>query len=156
MEIIIKEVSIKDVLDIHKKIPEFRETPADKLLGAERYKGKKTLFLAAYIGKKPVGYMTAYDRFADKSFYCWMTGVIPEYRNHGVLSAMMNYLFKWAGLNQFSKIKLKTRNERREMLAYLVKRGFFFTSIEAREDVKDNRILLERHIEEDYAFEAKV
>jgi len=156
METVVKEVTIKDVMGIHKKIPEFRETPADKLLGAERYEGKQTLFLAAYIGKHPAGYMVAYDKFCDKSFYCWMTGVVPEYREHGVLSAMMTYLFRWAYSKGFSKIKIKTRNERREMLAYLVKRGFFFTSVEQRDDIRDNRICLERHVEEDYAFEAKV
>ena len=156
MEIIIKEVSIKDVIDIHKKIPEFKETPAEKLLGKDRYQGKKTLFLVAYIGKAAVGYMAAYDKFNDKSFYCWMTGVVPDYRNYGVLSEMMNYLFKWAYLNKFIKIKIKTRNERREMLAHLVKRGFFFTSVETRDDIKDHRICLERSIEENYDFEAKV
>jgi GNAT superfamily N-acetyltransferase len=156
MEIVIKEVSIKDVMSIHKRIPEFQDTPVDKLLGVERYKGKRTLFLAAYIGKEVVGYMAAYDRFADKSFYCWMTGVLPDYRGHGVLSAMMTYLFKWAVTNGFSKIKLKSRNERREMNAFLIKRGFLFTSIETRDDIRDNRICLEHSIEEDYAFEAKV
>ena len=156
MEITIKEVSIKDVADVHKKIPEFRETPADKLLGSDRYKDKKVLFLVAYVGKNPAGYMVSYDRFGDKSFYCWMTGVMPDYRESGILSAMMNYLFRWASLNGFSKIKIKTRNERREMLAYLVKRGFFFTSVEQRDEIKDNRVCLERSIAEDFDFEAKV
>ena len=156
MEIIIKETSIKDVIGIHKRIPEFFETPADKLLGSERYKDAKTLALMAYFGKEAVGYMVAYDKFRDKSFYCWITGVIPAYRNHGVLASMMSYLFKWARLNGFSKIKIKTRNERREMLAFLVKRGFFFTSVEQRDDIKDNRICLERAITEDFDFEAKV
>lgn len=156
MDITIKEVSIADVTGIHKQIPEFFETPADRLLGYDRYKNKKTLFLAAYIGNSPVGYLVAYDRFNDKSFYCWITGVIPAFRNQGVLTEMMNYLFKWAYTNKYSKIKLKSRNERREMNAYLVRRGFFFTSIEHRDDAKNHRVFFERDIEEDYDFEAKV
>ena len=156
MEIVVKEVLIKDIVGVHKKIPEFRETPAEKLIGPDRYKNTKTLFLVAYIGSEAVGYMAAYDRFRDKSFYCWMTGVIPTHRQFGVLTAMMNYLFKWAKLNGFTKIKIKSRNERREMLSFLVKRGFFFTSVEPRDNIKDNRISLERSIEEDFDFEASV
>jgi len=156
MDIFIKEATIGDVTAIHRRIPEFFETPADKLIGSDRYKNKKTLFLTAHISNQPVGYLVAYDRFEDKSFYCWITGVVPEYRNQGVLTAMMNYLFKWAYTNGYGKIKLKSRNERREMNSYLVKRGFFFTSIEHRDDIKDHRISLERAIEEDYDFEAKV
>jgi len=156
MDIIIKEIKLQDVVNIHKRIPEFFETPAKKLIESERYQGKKTLVLAAYAGKQEAGYMIAYDRFSDKSFYCWITGVVPAFRNSGVLTLMMNYLFKWASLNGFSKIKLKSRNERREMNTYLVKRGFFFTSIEHRDEIKDNRVGFERVIEEDYDFEAKV
>jgi len=156
MEPIIKEVLINEIMEIHRKIPEFRETPSDKLLGSDRYQSKKTLFLAAYLDNKPVGYMAAYDRFHDRSFYCWMTGVVPEYRNNGVLSAMMTYLFKWAKSLGYSKIKLKSRNDRREMNAFLIKRGFFFTSVETREDIKDHRINLERSLKEDFDIEAKV
>jgi len=157
MDIFIKEVTIDDVMEVHRQIPEFFDTPTDKLYGYERFKDRKTLFLIAYMANTAVGYLIAYDRHKDKSFYCWITGVVPEARNKGVLSAMMNYLFKWAYTNGYGMIKVKSRNERREMNAYLIKRGFFFTNIEPRDDVKDHRILLEHAIEEDdYDFEAKV
>ena len=156
MEIIVKEVTVKEILDIHKKIPEFSETPPSKFVEINNYQGKRKLVLEARFGKEAIGYMVAYDRFQDKSFYCWITGVIPSYRNHGALSAMMNYLFNWAKLNGYSKIKLKSRNIRREMNAYLVKRGFFFTSVEQRENIKDNRISAECEIEDNFDFVAQV
>ena len=42
------------------------------------------------------------------------------------------------------KITIKTRNNRREMLTYLVKAGFNFVEVQSQLFVEDNRILLEK------------
>lgn len=112
----------------------------------KRYKDKDHLIIASYINNQPVGYMISYDRFNDGSIYCWMTGVNPVYRRKGVLKNMMAYLEKWAKSKGYSKISVKTRNQRREMLAYLIKSEFYLKEIETGDNIKDNRILFERKI----------
>lgn len=60
--------------------------------------------------------------------------------------ALMNYQEEWAKKRGYTKIKIKTRNNRREMLHYLVKCGFCFYRVEEQENIGENRILLEKQI----------
>lgn len=143
-KITVKETPIDEAVSVNAAIPEFGE-PYRKEHFEERYRGKEKLVLLAYLGRKPVGYLVGYDRFSDGSFYCWMAGVNPESRGRGALKAMLDYLEKWALRKGYVKIKIKTRNSRREMLSYLVKYGFDFIEVIAHAD-GDGRILLEKRI----------
>jgi GNAT superfamily N-acetyltransferase len=144
MEIV--EAKLDDVLTVHTQIPEFFEPQVNKDWFATRLENTRHLILCAYSKNKPIGYLIAYDRYGDNSFYCWMTAVIPDYRENGVLTAMMKYLFAFARQKSYSKIKIKTRNDKREMLTYLTKFGFNFTLVEPRENIKDNRVYLEKSL----------
>lgn len=75
-----------------------------------------------------------------------MTGVDPRFRRMGILRELMAYQEKWAKGHGYKKITIKTRNNRREMLAYVVKAGFDFVGVEVRERVEENRIMLEKEI----------
>ena len=104
------------------------------------------LVIVAYVGGQPAGYIVGYDKFNDGSFYCWMAGVNPKFRRMGVMKALMSYQEKWAKKNGYNKIRIKTRNSRREMLSYLIKYGFYIVGLTEYPDVKDNKILFERSI----------
>lgn len=75
-----------------------------------------------------------------------MAGVNNNYRRLGALKALMNYQIKWARDKGYKKLKIKTRNNRREMLSFLVKADFYFTSVEPKERIQDYRINLEKII----------
>jgi GNAT superfamily N-acetyltransferase len=141
------QVPIETAIKVHSQIPEFRETPPEKKYFEGRYDGRDHLILCAFDQKDhAAGYMIAYDKFGDGSFYCWMAGVIPQFRKCGALTAMMNYLFAWAKERGYKKIKIKTRNDKRDMLVFLVKNGFNFTAVVQHEKIADNRIELEQEI----------
>lgn len=144
-EIIIKEAPIKEAVAVNAKIIEFGE-PYDKDYFEKRYAGKDKLILVAYVGDQPAGYIVAYDKFGDGSLYCWMAGVDPQFRRMGILRAMMDHQDGWAKKKGYKKIKIKTRNNRREMLAYFVKHGFLFTEVQPKSDINDNRIILEKNL----------
>jgi len=144
-KVIIKEELIDVAVKINATIVEF-DKPYDRPYFEERYKGKKNLILVAYVDNQPAGYMVSYDRNNNDSFYCWMAGVDPNFRRLGLLKELMEYLNNWAKANGYKKIIIKTRNNRREMLSFLVKAGFNFTEIQAQPLVEDNRILLEKII----------
>ncbi len=144
MKITVKPASIEKILKVNSKIPEFDE-PKEQREFEERYMKKKHLLVIAHVNWKPAGYLIGYEE--DKqTFYCWMTGVIPKFRKRGVLKKMMDFQDKWAKNNSYRKIKIKTRNTRREMLLYLVKYGFLITAVENTGRAEDNRILLEKGI----------
>lgn len=143
--ITIKEVPIEEAVKVNATIVEF-DAPYQKDYFEERYKDKDKLIIVAYVDDQPAGYIVGYDKFGDGSFYCWMAGVNPKFRKLGLLKAMMDYEDKWAKEKGYNRIKIKTRNNRREMLAYLVKYGFFFTEVVQQPNIDDNRILLEKEL----------
>lgn len=143
----IKEVDINEAIEVHKSVLEFNETEPNPEYFENRYKNKDKLIIVAYYNNIPIGYVIGYDKYEDEeSFYCWMAGVNNNYRRLGALKALMNYQIKWARDKGYKKLKIKTRNNRREMLSFLVKADFYFTSVEPKERIQDYRINLERII----------
>ncbi|MCA9459614.1 MAG: GNAT family N-acetyltransferase [Nanoarchaeota archaeon] len=144
-KILIKEVPIEEAVKVNGTIVEFDKLYQKKYF-EDRYKDREKLIIVAYIDNQAAGYIVGYDKFEDGSFYCWMAGVNPNFRKMGVLKLLMDYEDKWAKEKGYNKIKIKTRNNRREILAYLVKYGFLFTDVIQKSNIADNRILLEREL----------
>ena len=76
-----------------------------------------------------------------------MGAVIPKLRGKGTMSAIMDKMFEIAKENEYKEITVKTRNDKRGMLTNLVKRGFNFTKVEPKENIKDSEIFLEKVIQ---------
>lgn len=143
--IVIKEDIIENVLIVNKSILEFDEW-YNKNYFEDRYKNSEKLILVTYVDDFPAWYMVSYNKNNDWSFYCWMTWVNPSFRKLWILTKMMEYLFTWARENWYKKISIKTRNNRREMLSFLVKNWFYFTEVQSFSSIEENRILLEKNI----------
>ena len=143
----IKEVGIEEAIKVHKNVIEFDELNPTKEQFENSYKDKKHIIIVAYYNYDPAGYIIAYDKFRDgESFYCWMAGVDINYRRLGILTNLMKYLEKWIKKQGYKTLKIKTRNNRRDMLSYLVKNDYYFTSVEEREDIEENRINLQKNL----------
>lgn len=143
--IVVKEDTLSVAVEVNSTIHEFGE-PFNIEYFESRINRKQSLVLVAYVNDKPAGYMVSYNRDSDGSFYCWMAGVSPDFRRMGVVGRLMGELEQWTSANGYSWVTVKTRNQRREMLAFLVKVGFNFTGVEERPATKDNRVLLEKRI----------
>jgi ribosomal protein S18 acetylase RimI-like enzyme len=141
--ITVKEVLIELAVEVNETIAEF-DAPYPKAHFENRYIGRQHLIIVGYVAQEPAGYLVGYDRDQDGSFYCWMAGVDPKFRRQGVLTALMDYQGQWAKTNGYTRIKIKTRNNRRKMLANLVKQGFKFYSVTTNPNLSDNRISLEK------------
>ena len=144
-DIAIKEDYVDVAVKVNATIVEFGE-PYDNAYFENRYVGKEKLILVAYVDNQPAGYMVSYNKDNDGSFYCWMAGVDPNFRRLGILKKLMDYLIDWVKKRGYKKIMIKTRNNRREMLSFLVKVGFNFVEIQERPLIEDNWILLEKEI----------
>jgi len=143
----IKEVNIEEVLKVHRNVLEFDVLNPKKEYFEDRYKDSEKLIIVAYYNNIPVGYIVGYDKFQDnKSFYCWMAGVDINYRKLGILTQLMHYQISWAREKGYTILKIKTRNNRREMLSFLIKNDFYITDIEKEENINDNRIMLQKDI----------
>ena len=145
-DIIVKEVPIEEAVKVNRNVIEFDGKDTTKEDFEKRYVGKDNLIIVAYYKNIPIGYIIGYDRDNDGSFYCWMAGVDNNYRRLGALTALMNYQMNWAKNKGYNKLKIRTRNNRREMLSFLVKNGFNFVSVEQRDNITENRINLEHDL----------
>jgi len=143
--ITINEVPLTTAVAVNKQIPEFGEK-YQEIHFLRRLQDKEHLIIVAFIAEQPSGYLIAYNRDADGSVYCWRAAVLPQFRRQGVLRTMMAYLEEWAKSRSYTKIKIKTRNKRRAMLAYLVKYGFNFIRVNPHEPLEESRIYLEKMI----------
>ena len=145
-DIVVKEVSIEEAVKVNRNVIEFdgKDTKAEDF--ERRYQDKDKLIIVAYYENVPIGYIIGYDRDNDGSFYCWMAGVDNNYRRLGALTTLMNYQMNWAKKKGYNKLKIRTRNNRREMLSFLVKNGFNFVSVEQRDNITENRINLEHDL----------
>ena len=145
-DIIVKEVEIEEVIKVNQNVPEFNEmgTEAVKENFEKRYQNREKLIIVAYYQNQPIGYIIGYEEIeGDKqNFYCWLAGTDPNYRKMGALTQLMKYQMEWVKKKEYQNLTIKTRNNRREMLSFLVKNGFYFTKVEEQEKIEDNRIYL--------------
>ena len=140
----VREVSVDAVVELTERIPEFAGKGYDAAHFEQRYAGKDPLLLAAFLGKQAVGYAVGYDRYQDGSYYCWMAGVLPSARRNGALTALIARLEREAKGRGYKHLRVKTRNSRRAMLAYLVKNGYQAIGFQRRAPASENRILFEK------------
>ena len=131
-------------MKVHNNVLEFYNTNPSKEVFENRYQDAEKLIIVAYYERNPIGYMIGYDRFKDnkENFYCWMAGVDFRYRRMGTLKKLMQYQENWAREKGYKNLRIKTRNNRREMLSFLVKSEFYFMSVEEQEKIENNRINL--------------
>ena len=110
----------------------------------ERRLNESALILTAELNGSPIGFKVGYDRFKDGSFYSWMGGVLPDYRQSGVASALADVQEEWAKENGYKTIKLKTRNKHEAMIAFAIDRGFDITESEPNKDSRWMGIWMEK------------
>ena len=145
MDIIIKETSLEESLKVFCKIPEWDRPEAGEVDFCEKQiNGRKSLVLSAYVNDHNVGYLIAYEK--NNTFYCWVAAIDPNYRRIGILTKMMNIYEDYAKNNHYKKLTLKTINNKRAMLCYLVKNHWKFVEVIKKDNIDLNEILVEKEI----------
>lgn len=144
-KIVVKETELKEALRVFPKIVEFDRKEAGTVEYCEnKIENNKNLILAAYVNDDIAGYLIAYEK--NNSFYCWCAAVSPQYRRLGILTSMMQKYEDFAKANKINKLTIKTVNDKRQMLAYLVKNNWNFTEVIENSEVIKNEIRLEKNI----------
>lgn len=143
----IKEVGLDEVLNVHQYVLEMDDLHPPKSFFTDRIDGLESFITVAYLENNPIGYMISYDKSDnEKILYCWLAGVDHRYRRIGALTTLMEYHKTWAKKKGYTKIQIKTRNDKRAMLSYLVKNGWNFTKVEEVTPIENSSIYLEKNI----------
>jgi predicted GNAT superfamily acetyltransferase len=143
MDIRIREGRLDDALHVLNEIPEFENLPDEQAVH-RRLDQVPHLILTAYAGQQVAGCKIGYER--DGRFYSWLGAVRPEYRSRKVASLLAEYQESWARQKGYTAIWMKTRNCFPEMLLMAIRRGFRITALDPREEIAQNRIILEKAV----------
>jgi GNAT superfamily N-acetyltransferase len=91
-----------------------------------------------------LGFKIGYER--DGQFYSWLGAIIPSFRKMGIATAFANRQEEWARNHGYHTLWMKTRNRFPEMLIMALQRGFVITGFDAREHVREHRIILAKSL----------
>ena len=141
----IREGSHLEAYHVACEIPEFGNQAYD----LEEYKRRLVNshhILIGFYENQPVGFKAGYQRGEQGQFYSWMGGVLPGYRKYGIAKSLAQQQETWARDKGYAKIRFKTRNYLKSMLIFSLKNGFNIIEVEPREEVFQNRILLEKKL----------
>ena len=81
------------------------------------------LAIIAMEGSKVIGYKIGYP-LNSETFYSWLGGVDPNYRNLGIASILMEKQHTHLRDNGYKFVQTKTMNKWRNMLILDIKHGF--------------------------------
>ncbi|MFD1884441.1 GNAT family N-acetyltransferase [Paenibacillus wenxiniae] len=86
---------------------------------------KKLLTIVALDGDKVIGYKIGYPLMEDQhTFYSWLGGVDPAYRQQGIASMLMDEQHQYLHQAGYHKVQTKTMNRWRNMLLLNIGYGF--------------------------------
>ncbi|WPR74244.1 GNAT family N-acetyltransferase [Algoriphagus sp. NG3] len=141
IRIVIREASCDELFAIHQLIPEFHEKIGEDFY-RKRLENLSHLALVAEVEGKLAGFKVGYQHDSLTTFYSWMGGVIPGFREYGVATALADYMEKWAKMNGYKKIFFKTRNRFPAMICFGLKRSFKIMNVIRKGGVEDYRIVM--------------
>ncbi|WP_341226375.1 GNAT family N-acetyltransferase [uncultured Arcticibacterium sp.] len=144
MKIKISIGNINNCIEVSDKIPEFSDKKYDITDYKRRLDKTFHLILIAYDNNEAVGFKVGYDRDKNGTFYSWMGGVIPEYRQRGVAKELAKRQEQLVRKEGFKFISFKTRNYLKAMLVFGIRNGFNITGIEEKNIASENRIILKK------------
>jgi len=135
------EVIYHDMANLYSEIFE----DADKKFFKERIDEHAKLYsVLAYRNKKLIGFKIGYP-YNENTFYSWIGGVLPKFRQQGVAKHMAYLQEQWAVQNKFEILKTKSMNRFKEMIILNFKNGFEITKVYTNSRGQ-TKIVFEKHL----------
>ncbi len=107
----------------------------------------ESLILLAQIERRPVGFAIGYE-IKPGTFYCWLIGVLPDFRRAGVASQLMEAMAAWAGDHGYRIIRFECFNQQRPMLHLAIRQDYDIIGLRHDTDTGANLIIMEHQIGE--------
>ncbi len=132
----VREGTVEEVIQLCHEIPEFKNTYAKSEFD-RRLSQNDSMILIAEDEGIPVAFKCGYRRSDLKTYYSWMGGVVPNYRNKGYARMLLKEMEDRATTLGYQKLSFKTLNEHKAMLIFALKHGFEI--IDVAHSKKDTR-----------------
>jgi len=105
---------------------------------------KQVCSLIAFHNDSPVGFKIGY-RYDETTFYSWVGGVLPEYRQRGIAKILAQKQEQWAKSNHFLKLRTKSMNHFKPMMILNLKNGFNIISVYTN-DSNQTKVVFEKEL----------
>ncbi|MCL2915110.1 GNAT family N-acetyltransferase [Shewanella corallii] len=125
-------------------LPEF-DSRHDLDALVSRLQGQPHLALLSFVEGELAGFKLGYA-LDDTTFYSWLGGVLPEFRNLGLAKSMLVAQESWAKTKGYQSMEVKTMNCYAPMLTMLVSNGYQVTALAANDDIKLNKMTLRKSL----------
>ena len=89
---------------------------------------QKLLSVLAYSNNVLIGFKIGYP-YNENTFYSWIGGVLPTYRQRGIASQLAVLQEQWVKENGFIALRTKSMNQFKSMMVMNLKNGFEVTKV---------------------------
>ena len=142
----IRDGTVEEVIQLCQAIPEFKNSyPKEEFI--RRLSLKNSMILVAEEEGIPVGFKCGYESEELNTYYSWMGGVIPAYRNMQIAKTLLLEMERRIKTMGYKFLSFKTLNEHKAMLIFAFKNGFEIVNVvESAKDSKP-RIWLKKQLD---------
>lgn len=111
----------------------------------ERIQTKEDLvIILCYDAKIPIGFKLGY-RYNEDTFYSWVGGVLPQYRQKGIAKKLMQLQHDCASKKGYGKVRTKSMNRFKPMMCLNLKSGFDIVKVYTN-DSQQTKIIFEKKL----------
>jgi len=141
IERIPSQAVLTELLDLYNTL--FEDAKLDFF--KERVQTKDDLvIILSYDVKTLVGFKLGY-RYNENTFYSWVGGVLPEYRQKGIAKKLMQLQHDCALKKGYEKVRTKSMNRFKPMMCLNLKSGFDIVKVYTN-DSQQTKIIFEKKL----------
>ncbi len=84
--------------------------------------------LVAMIEDRHAGFVVGFE-LTPATYYCWVCGVVPDFRRAGIATQLMQAQQAWAKEHHYELMRFECQNQHRPMLHVAITEGFDLVGI---------------------------
>lgn len=134
---------LQSIIKLTQQVPEFdsRYCVQDYM---QRLNDKPLLIQFISVEGELAGFKIGYSERVGQ-FYSWLGAIIPEFRQLGLATALLNDQEAWAKENGFSSMEVKTYNRFAAMLQMLIRQEYKIAKLQNNaNEIDDNKLILNK------------
>lgn len=111
-----------------------------------RFQGRHNVsMLVAVLDETPVGFIIGFE-LMPSTYFCWLTGVLPEYRRMGIATQLMQAQQALAMEHNYTLLRFECQNQHRPMLHVAITEGYDLVGIRWDTSTAANVVIFEKEL----------
>ncbi|MHC5110401.1 MAG: GNAT family N-acetyltransferase [Planctomycetota bacterium] len=113
---------------------------------ARRFEARRNIsIMIAVVEEHPVGFIIGFE-LMPTTYFCWLCGVMPEFRRDGIATQLMHAVQAFALDNGYCVIRFECQNQHRPMLHTAITEGYDLVGIRHDTGSGNNVVIFEKEL----------